>query len=173
MGCDIHAFIEIDHGQADLWPFGEFHFPRSYRLFSALAGVRTRDDETPLYPARGLPDSISYEVIAKFYQRIVPDDQSQHAWMRGIDFVTESEANETLKLDKSKLCIVNKQRFLADPDWHDPSWLTHQEILDALAHHGIPIDELSIEFKTAMEAMLMLSKHYGTNKVRLVFWFDS
>jgi hypothetical protein len=175
MGCDIHAFIEIEHGQANVSAFAEFHFPRFTRLFTALAGVYSHPDKLPLYPARGLPESISYDVERQFYQQIVPDSDADDGELRGVSYITESEANELLQQDKSALRIVPRtsQMYLPDPCWHDPSWLTHQELLDALAHHGITNDELSIEFKTAMEAMLMLSKHYGTDKVRLVFWFDS
>lgn len=64
MGCDIHAWIEIDQfGDEKLyWPFASLHFSRDYTLFAYMAGVRNRDNVTPVAPTRGVPSTVSMTV---------------------------------------------------------------------------------------------------------------
>jgi hypothetical protein len=58
MGCDIHANIEyLEHG--DWETFGhDMDIPRSYALFTAMAGVRDRGEGKyqQVAPLRGIPE---------------------------------------------------------------------------------------------------------------------
>jgi hypothetical protein len=44
---------------------------------------------------------------------------------------------------------------------------------DALAHHGLSVEERSPQFRATLAAMEVLSTSYGAENVRLVFWFDN
>jgi hypothetical protein len=112
MGTSIHAFIECDHtpdndspfrpagdGMLQVYAFttGELLIPRDYDLFDALALGRSagiaggrEDKRLPLFPARGLPASLSYAVKQRYYHRVAdPDyydkgrcDPMTHGWDR-------------------------------------------------------------------------------------------
>lgn len=58
MGCDIHLHIEVKiNGQ---WEhYAHPLIDRNYRLFALMAGVRNRDDITPVSLPKGLPDDIT------------------------------------------------------------------------------------------------------------------
>jgi hypothetical protein len=68
MGCDIHAVVQ--RRTSDRWEtvtpppemldeFGDLPFEdRDYALFAVFAGVRNRDNITPIAEPRGLPDDI-------------------------------------------------------------------------------------------------------------------
>jgi hypothetical protein len=83
MGTDITAFLEkrvdgvwvpaqriIDKARPGEFPWlaihpdDELEISRSYTLFALLAGVRNRDNLTPIAPLRGLPDDISDQIRA-------------------------------------------------------------------------------------------------------------
>lgn len=58
MGCDIHAYIEVKvDGKWHL--YSQPRFPRSYKMFAKLAGVRNREDIDPISEPRGLPENLS------------------------------------------------------------------------------------------------------------------
>ena len=62
-------------------------------------------------------------------------------------------------------------------DGHTHSWLTYREIkeYDWLQDigEGMLIDNVHIHFKSLMNEMRFLAKHYGDERVRVVFWFDN
>lgn len=60
MGCDIHAHFEIKLN--DKWEhFSAPRIQRNYRLFTKIAGVRSRKNEEiePIAAPKGLPDNLS------------------------------------------------------------------------------------------------------------------
>lgn len=79
MGCDIHSYAEkkTEYGWkklGDIFPLPEWlleirpeyeknhahpFYDRNYILFSLLAGVRNRNNVTPLAEPRGLPEDVS------------------------------------------------------------------------------------------------------------------
>ena len=76
MGCDIHGYIEystetlVDKN----WRlFCKLHIDRDYILFNALAGVR--GDKTNLFPLKGLPKILSWQVKDKNTILVVEDDE--------------------------------------------------------------------------------------------------
>jgi hypothetical protein len=62
--------------------------------------------------------------------------------------------------------------YVSNPDWHSQSWLNYDEVLAALAYHQLEVTERSPEFRAMLAALAELTRHFGTDKVRLVFWFD-
>ena len=60
MGCDIHAYIEEKTYRTWDSFTGELNLDRDYRMFGALAGVRSGDE--PIIEPRGVPDDMSYQL---------------------------------------------------------------------------------------------------------------
>lgn len=91
MGCDIHAGIE--YRDRDHWEVfaREVELPRSYRVFSALAGVRNYHEESiePISEPRGLPDDLSWWMK--------PDEDGHWLGDHSFSWVTTAEFEEALK----------------------------------------------------------------------------
>lgn len=93
MGTDIHLSIEYKEEPAGLWyAFGaDIYMPRDYRLFGLLAGVR--DPVHSLFPVRGIPGDISWEVDDKYYSsdgehKVVDPDWHTPSWLSREEWVT-------------------------------------------------------------------------------------
>src|SRR5688500_20161255 len=98
MGCDIHLFIEYLHNDAVLaWADGEISIDRDYRLFAALAGVRSA--EPPEIPPRGLPTDVSWHVFDHYYLLVQENANALvHRWF---NFATPTEAASYVASGKS------------------------------------------------------------------------
>lgn len=55
MGCDIHAVFQAKEAGRWVTVASTYRENRDYKLFAWLAGVRNRDDVTPISEPRGLP----------------------------------------------------------------------------------------------------------------------
>ena len=87
MGCDIRPVVELAGG--DQWfceARGDLGIPRSYALFTALAGIR---DEglgiAPVASPRGIPDDADWSTR----DRLDPDDYHSASWLT-LDEVREA-----------------------------------------------------------------------------------
>jgi hypothetical protein len=145
VGCDIHAYVEVQDGQG--WqkvgaifdnpdyrpesPLSDWNTPRTehpirwrdYTLFAIFADVRNRAGIVPIAKPRGLPLDVSPEVRSA------------------------------------------AQKF--DDDGHSHSWLLLSEILgweDAFR------DWVDDEWGAAIRTMETLG---AADRVRMVFWFDN
>ena len=58
MGCDIHGWVEVKVGDKDIAVKEIKDSSRNYTRFSAMAGVRRRDDGVTLSPL-GIPEDVS------------------------------------------------------------------------------------------------------------------
>src|SRR5215471_18611446 len=100
MGTSIHPFIEYDicsdnpapfcpamDGKLDLRAFntGEFFVFNDYELFDALAFGRSvqipdgrTDGKRPLFPARGLPANLTWQIMLRFFHVVTDPDYDKN-----------------------------------------------------------------------------------------------
>jgi hypothetical protein len=169
MGCDIHAVIEYQ-GPASGWSdFGEIMVPRDYDLFSALAFGEGGITDGLLYPPRGIPTDHGFKASQFFY---LPSEDSIESSVGG----NEESAFQPEELAKTWGDWAVQEYLswgvLPIVDFHTPSWLNFNELLEALEHRGLRLDKLSPGFRAVVAAMRVLAKTHAPEKVRLVFWFD-
>lgn len=197
MGCDIHAYIDYSFkdfdGEERAIGFAKVHIPRSYGMFTVMAGVRAYGAEVQQFEPKGLPDKVSYHV-EDGYTLFVVDSKTEEP-----GFCSREEADRYLKYG-SKYWGDDEAR-VTHPDMHTPSWLTTDELKLAykrfreyyiqsvlpVFNKGMDEDEINKEFdrvrgleepvspipevEAAIGAMEALDKM--GNQARLVFWFDN
>jgi hypothetical protein len=183
MGCDVHMYVEyrkpdrFSANGAKHWQSfgGRINPGRDYALFGMLASVR---GGVALIEPRGLPDDLAYYSQSDARIWISTDGSSDES----------SVSLETaLKYEKwgSKLHYDQNGRanFVDHPDWHSHSWLTTDELQQAMKatesvdfgedsdpewrYHG----ECDDECYALVASMRELEKR--RNEVRVVFWFDN
>jgi hypothetical protein len=179
MGCDIHAIIEY-YREGKVWAFSfdEMYILRDYNLFEALAGVpgTEEDDEEPpvepLIPPRGLPADFSLAVEEHFFLEVT--DHQIGIGENGRRQVSREEAEWWVSIDQAFYLDREPQprSKISNRYYHTPGWLTRSEILASLRKANWPLESLSGEFHAVLAAMGELERHFGEDKVRLVFWFD-
>ncbi len=77
MGCDIHAFLEIEVN--DKWlHYGKVSIPRNYKLFSIMAGVRSGENDDLVGAPQGLPENISE--MTQIHNEYNGEDWHSHSW---------------------------------------------------------------------------------------------
>lgn len=222
MGTRINAFLEVDRGTDDdpftiednIRPFntGKFFIWNDYALFDALgdgrngawarnpAGGYEPGQKRALYPPRGLPPLISFDVVEHYYLEVIEPDEEQAVLLskplplrtqpavitrRDADrVVAEGRAHfapevEVLEIeirgDDGAFHGIRKVRrvLVSDPWCHHPSWLTLSEVHAALDHFGIRVRDLRVEVQVILEAMAGFERAFGRERARLVFWFDN
>ena len=179
MGCDITLYIEYDKDSTD--PFskskfirilsdGEFGIRRDYRLFSALAGVRSEGKKKPKFPPRGFPKISSNDLINQFYYYVL--DEGEKADFD--DEMTKEEAEHfvTQGLSHYRDLPAKKRGLVSEPNAHTPSWLLFPEILEALVYHGISKKDLHYKTQLVLDILELTENKLGNNCTRIVFWFN-
>ena len=172
MGCDIHAFIEIESGVAgefDSLCYVEWSLPRHYELFAALAGVR--GEAKPLFPPRGIPNGLGVFGFSQCYRQIVCHTDA--LGYRGSNFVLPYEVGkaEVFPDSVSERWGASKLGYIL-ATMEVPSWLSLSELLSAVEHAGIRISELSVEYQFLI-AVMSSAENLFVRTSRIVFWFDS
>ena len=167
MGCDIHMYVEFCREPASDKPHwqtfgGQIYGSRDYDLFGKLAGVRT--GEEPLFPVRGLPNHLGYEVMHDSILYIDDERKDQER------YCTLVQA-ESWKKHGSKIEYKDGKPYtVTDPDAHTHSWLTTEEFLRVLM---LPCEYGAREVKySAILAAMQEMERRGLS-ARLVFWFDN
>jgi hypothetical protein len=172
MGCDIHAFVEIESGVAgefDSLFYVEWGLPRHYEVFAALAGVRC--EAKPLFPPRGIPSGLGAFGFRACYRQIVCHTDA--LGYRGSNFVLPYEVGkaEVFPASVSERWGVSKLGYIL-ATMEVPSWLSLSELVAAVEHAGIRISELSVEYQFLISVMSNAEKLLSRMS-RIVFWFDS
>ncbi len=172
MGCDIHAYVEerrINHPNQYWRRYGEADIMRDYRLFSLMAGVRSKEGRPgAIVEPRGLPDNIATMTEYEAYMFIVDEVKMDGDSSR---YVLRSDAKRWVREGHS----VQVDEFcVTDPDWHTHSWLSIPELREVIRQyegdereHDAPND-----IRAALASMLMLCDGDEDN-ARIVFWFDN
>lgn len=162
MGCDIHGYIEYEdwkdeEGKVHRGCFGGGRINRDYRMFALLAGVR---GDGCIYKPRGIPKELSYKVFEEFHIYISNE-------------YPEGEGNTSPELAakwvKSGYSEYVSEKYVTNPDWHTPSWLSVEEyenVLEARKRmdNGWFINQKWYAILAAMKAL---------KNARFVFWFDN
>lgn len=177
MACDIWAFVEhgFDSGGYEALFRGSLWLPRNYQIFAALAGVRNRDNKPPLYPARGLPKDLSSAAFEGYYSYVI-ERKDVELWT-GFSFVmldklSSSERNTLIPPEEGGGLMRSKHGYSANPDFHTPSWLKLNEVINALEYHGIDLNEMPSEYQVMLDVMSSIRKRGLSKTSRLVFWFS-
>lgn len=171
MGCDIHMYLECESLPASERT-GSAHYGcmiqnagnRDYSLFGWLAGVRC-EPPTVLFPPRGLPDALSYDVEAAVF--LLVDDNHSH--LDG--YCSTTQAAQWGGVVETDPNTGLPARVLA-PDWHSYSWLTIEEYRTVLAAYTLAEGGPPGPEYTAVLAAGEALEARGY-PARVVFWFDN
>jgi len=85
------------------------------------------------------------------------------------DEVTPADAQGYVERGRSVILEYSEFRFVSDPDAHTASWLSHEELWAALAHHDIDPGDLHPTY----QALLAVLSALAELNPRVVFWFDN
>jgi len=171
MGYDLHGFLEIEAptpGEFDSLYDVNLLFPRHYTLFGALAGVT--GDVKPLFPRRGVPSGLSCHGFYRCYRPIV--DHADALDYRNENFVLPWEVGDADVLPaKEAKWGSSKLGYVFGPPIETFSWLSLAEMRQAIAHAGIDIDALPVEYRFLLKTMENAALIFGRCS-RFVFWFS-
>lgn len=141
MGCDIHAFLEVEENWSDnfrMWSptsYGELRIGRDYELFSAL-GVTLRGSLTPVVEPRGLPNNLSWWVEDEAYIQIVDEEHIKEFNLlptyEGSCHYSRPGESKIYRAEKSlseyiRPIMLNQKKVILDPDTHTHNWITFEE----------------------------------------------
>jgi len=126
-----------------------------------MAGVRNHNDSKFIEP-RGIPYDLSYSANEDYWYWISDEPQN------GEFIATKSDA-ERWVANGSSTYKDDRQNRVSDPDAHSCSWLSLEELKEAL---GRVEHALDVRYKAILSAMEALEDD-GKNATRLVFWFDN
>jgi hypothetical protein len=201
MGTYMSAFIEVDHGDG-LPPFsdpmqiyslteGSFSFGKDYKVFDALAWGResqmSAEDRDPAprpqFAPRGMPSPQSLDVAQNYFYLVAtpPDLPDQYFWPAHrcvAPGTAEQWARQRGAVTSEVIQWFNcgprdrTWQVVAEPGLYNSSWLLLPEFDAALAHHGLRLEDLPVEFSIVRQALSLLGQQHGAERVRLVLWFS-
>lgn len=175
MGCDVHAVVEYRRHDESWWAGQPVWLPRNYALFSRLAaGVRG-------WHPRGLdlrnhPKDISAETVGVFTWFVTVGAPGPG--------VTTGTSVSRAYVEERRAGGWNIREWNEDrvysPDLHSFSWVTRQELLDAI----VDIEFDSLDESDESDGFSVAAQWYAVNsfmhtmetqghETRLVFGFDS
>lgn len=182
MGCDIHTYVEFATPKTGDYPVYWQNFTRNggnrnYILFGVLAGVRY--PEAQLFQPKGMPEGdYGFWTVEDYWLRIPSAAYPE---------LEDSEGY--VSLDKAERWIADgssigkrdaKGRLfrVSNPDHHTHSWLTTDELAQALDHYKAEAEkQWPGEADTPPEWLAMLAGmrafEAAGQMTRLVFWFDN
>jgi len=172
MGCDIHAYVEIN--EFDRWwgVTGNISLGRNYQMFGLLSnGVRGYSGG--LEP-KGLPIDVGYQAQADSRIRI-NKDITEDGYYEGGYCVTLKTAQDWEKRLGCKIHYLTdgEPYTVDDPDWHSHTWLTLEELEKAINEYKeITNSQAGIGLYIAVKDMMKSMQSNGIES-RLVIWFDN
>lgn len=195
MGTDIHAYLEYPPGpggftgdlEQPAWLYAGYVIARDYDLFDALGdGHSSQLDPADaarkgLIPPRGVPADLSIGAGHDYFDLIPGSDRPHWSFWPEHACVSEAEARRRLESGACHGASVFQRyrsperswRAVSRPGLHTPSWLYLDEIKQALRHFGRSDDALEWGFRVLLGTMTLLEAELGSERVRLVFWFDN
>jgi len=165
MGCDIHAYLEIENPNDRVESIGRVRLGRDYVLFGLMAGVR---GDTVLFEPRGLPKNIGWDVERDNWLYVIDEDEV------GEEGCCSREQAESW-LSCGSTYKDERKMQISDPDAHSHSFLYTNEMI-------LVVDRLEALSKkegyrpyVAVYAVVAAMKEIDKrgNKARLTFWFDN
>lgn len=182
MGCDIHTYVEFsEFNQADGQPYWQ-NFTRNggsrnYVMFGVLAGVRV--DDAKLFDPKGMPDGdLGYGTSEDYWHCVAPEKHPE--WAGSDGYVDLESAKRWVEGGYSvgETDESGRLRLVSGPDWHSHSWLTADELSQALDHYSRVAprfwpDSKDVPAEWAAMLAAMRSFEASGKLTRLVFWFDN
>lgn len=168
MGCDIHGFLEI-RNQDEVWEAKD-RIPddRDYDWFGILAGVRNYTNTRPIAEPRGIPFGVSDEVKEKIDSWGM--DGHSHSWLTYKD-ISEHDWDYA-SVDGRKSTIDRKTGEELGKASFSSRWDTQLDKFEYKHLPRIAKDLVSESWKLFLNNMALLAVRYGSENVRIVFWFD-
>jgi hypothetical protein len=181
MGCDIHAYVEYSDFDTDRGPYWK-NFTRNtgsrnYVMFGVLAGVRCPD--VKLHEPKGMTaGSLGYNTADDYWLYVAPASNPEWADREGYTSLERAEGWVASGYSVADYGGDGKLNRVSGPDWHSHSWLTTDELSDALAHYETVAPKYWPDGASAppeWRAMLAAMREFEAagNKTRIVFWFDN
>jgi hypothetical protein len=179
VGTDIELFVEYDVCEGE--PFsgrdrigsltrGSFELPRD-SPFSAIAGMRGSSPK-PVVPPRGIPSFLALETSRSYYNFIVEDSDGPLPPLCDDRYILRSEAVEWVADGGSHYAPQSPDppRLVSEPAF-GVGWLDSAEFARALESANAEHGPISPQFAALGAAVAILAERYGTDRVRVVFWF--
>lgn len=159
-------------------------------------------DNTPKYAPKGMPVPQSIEVAQDFFRLVAnPEHPPNHYFWPAHRCISTAEAREWMResecFQSTVIQTVNCLGFdpchyMADDDlapvivehgqirWHvvaerefyNPTWLCLEDLDDSLAHRGLELGSIPVEYLILRNSMATLVEKYSRERVRLVIWFS-
>ena len=181
MGCDIHTYVEFSESRDDAsvyWNnFTRNGGSRNYIMFGVLAGVRVPDVQ--LFEPKGMPEgSLGYRTSEDYWLNVAPEAHPE--WDDDESWVSLDRATAWIESGTSvgDLDDAGRLRRVSGPDWHSHSWLTADELEQALNHYRVVVPKYwpqddGVPPEWAAMLASMRSFEASGQQSRLVFWFDN
>lgn len=174
MGCDVHVYVEYSKDGKHWRNLTDNAGSRNYVMFGILAGVRVSDAQ--LFEPKGMPDgALSYATESGYWTNVAPDEHPEYAeWD---NWTSRANADRWVSGGYAKY-DENKQR-VSGPDWHSHSWLTTDEVAQAVERYRKVVGNYwpeesgsaPTEWVAILGAMRAIEKNGET--ARVIFWFDN
>lgn len=200
MGTRLHLFVEYDRSRNDP-PFSitgnisslslaELFVQPDYRLFDALSGGRSftlrSSEHPPMIAPRGFPKPVSHQVYYRYYH-VVEDPSYRDSRYDQIsssiiplEFVNLHTANQWIEEGSAEFAPIEnhslgrpRRRRISDPNWHSASWLSADELDLSLEFHDIQKEVLQADFLAHLASIYSLRESFGSERTRIVFWFNN
>lgn len=168
MGCDIHGTLEVKENEE--WKrICEIPDDRNYDWFGIIAGVRNYVNATPISHPKGIPLKVSketrkllesWDLDGHSHSYLTLAEIEAYDWEQifhdgRISTVEKATGEEWSKASYTSPNFINRERF-------------ELKYLDRVAK-----DLISPTWKKFLNKMRRLSKKYGKENVRIVFFFDN
>lgn len=155
MGCDIHAYVEVKHG--DKWrmaPVGVFD-RRNYGLFGFLADVRNYSHVPPIAKPRDIPEDVS-PCVGEHVESWAGDSHN-HSWL---------SLKELLDFDYDEVFEDRRCTRQEGPNfWNGAA--------DAGEGNGKRTRFREFLGQAYFEDLTKMGYEGSPENVRVVFWFDN
>lgn len=181
MGCDIHTYVEFGKSRDDgsvYWNnFTRNGGSRNYIMFGVLAGVRV--SSVQLFEPKGMPEgSMGLRTSEDYWLHVAPEAHPE--WADDDSWVSLDQATRWMENGSSigEKDDSGRLRRVSGPDWHSHSWLTADELAQALDHYKSVAakhwpDDADVPPEWAATLASMRSFEAAGQQSRLVFWFDN
>lgn len=173
MGCDIHAFIEVEtldnRGKIKWVDSAAQVFPgRNYEMFCCLSGLR--GNHNPIFEPRGFPAELGHRTVNEFcLWNVGMMDEAVLEWNENI--CSDEQFEEYLKDG----CQKYNENHIFRPYWHSASYLYTKEMEKVLNDYKKRVgnDEIDNNYVSILSMMKALEKNRDKIRSRFVFCFDS
>ena len=167
MGCDIHPWLEVCKSKK--WSFVKVvELGRNYDMFGIIAGVRNYVNAIPISEPKGLPNDVSNKITEE--SNGWNYDGHSHSWLNWKE-IRDYDWKQVFHDGRES--AVSKQT--GEPLWKS-SYSNKDHVSEDIEFKFLDVvaqDCLSNDYIELFNEMEDLSHRYGSENVRIVFWFDN